>query len=129
MTRPVASRRFAPRLLALEPRDVPAGDVTATLVGAELRLVGKDGLKQRPVFMAIAEECGHGRRGETRHVRAADGTEVVVTREVVERWERDGRIEETTRRKALKELADDLPWVAEQYRLHLRGKLRGRGVS
>jgi len=83
----------------------------------ELRLIGKSGLKQRPVFMAIAETCGHGRRGETRYVRGADGTEVVVTKEVVERRERDGRIEEKTRRKAMKELADDLPWVVEQYRV------------
>lgn len=83
----------------------------------ELRLVGKNGLKQRPVFMAIAETCGHGRRGETRYVRGPDGTEVVVTKEVVERRERDGRVDETTRRKAMKELADDLPWVAEQYHL------------
>jgi type I restriction enzyme M protein len=83
----------------------------------ELRLVGKNGLKQRPVFMAIAETCGHGRRGETRYVRGADGTEVVVTKDVIERRERDGRVDETTRRKAMKELADDLPWVAEQYRM------------
>src|SRR5262249_22271163 len=83
----------------------------------ELRLVGKNGLKQRPVFMAIAESCGHGRRGEARYVRAPDGTELVVTREGIERRERDGRIDEQKRRKAMKELADDLPWVAEQYRL------------
>jgi type I restriction enzyme M protein len=83
----------------------------------ELRFVGKNGLKQRPVFMAIAETCGHGRRGETRYVRGADGAEVVITREVVERRERDGRVDEKTRRKAMKELADDLPWVVEQYRV------------
>jgi type I restriction enzyme M protein len=83
----------------------------------ELRLVGKNGLKQRPVFMAIAENCGHGRRGETRYVRGADGVEVVVTRDIVERRERDGTVDETTRAKAMKEIADDLPWVAEQYRV------------
>lgn len=82
----------------------------------ELRLGGKNARKQRPVFMAIAENCGHGRRGETRYVRNPDGTELVVARDVVERRERDGRIEETTRHKAMKELADDLPWVVEQYR-------------
>src|SRR5439155_22344938 len=41
----------------------------------ELRLVGAEGPKQRPVFMAIGEQCGHGRRGEVRYVRTSDGTE------------------------------------------------------
>jgi len=82
----------------------------------EQRMVGKNGLKQRPVFMAIAEACGHTRRGETLYVRAPDGTDVVVTKDIVERRERNGRAEETNRRKAMKEVADDLPWVVDQYR-------------
>jgi type I restriction enzyme M protein len=82
----------------------------------ELRLVGRNGLKQRPVFMAIAETCGHGRRGEVRWERNPDGTERVETRDVIERRERNGRIEETPRRRAMKEIADDLPWVAREYR-------------
>jgi type I restriction enzyme M protein len=85
----------------------------------ELRLIGKDGIKQRPVFMAIAETCGHGRRGEVRYVRAPDGTELITNREVVERRERNGKPEQETRRRALKEIADDLPWVAAEYRKHV----------
>jgi type I restriction enzyme M protein len=82
----------------------------------ELRLVGKEGLRQGPVFMAIAKACGHGRRGETTWERHADGSEVIVTREVPERRERNGRVDERIRRKATKTVADDLPWVSAEYR-------------
>lgn len=81
----------------------------------ELRLVGKGGLKQRPVFMAIAEHCGHGRRGEVSWVRNPDGTEFVENVDVVERRERDGAVQTATRRKQVKRLADDLPWITAEY--------------
>jgi type I restriction enzyme M protein len=83
---------------------------------SEHQQVSKEGLKQRPVFMAIGEKCGHGRRGETTYVRKLDGTELIEVEHVVERLERDGRIEERTRRKQVKRLADDMPWIAEEYR-------------
>lgn len=90
----------------------------------ELRLVGKQGLKQKPVFMAIAENCGHGRRGEVRYVRAPDGTELVATKDILERRERNGKPEQETRRRALKEVADDLPWVVMEYQKHVGGFAR-----
>jgi hypothetical protein len=40
MVRPHHVRRFAPRLLELESRDVPAGNVTITQLGTELRVIG-----------------------------------------------------------------------------------------
>jgi type I restriction enzyme M protein len=83
---------------------------------SELQLMGTEGPPQRPVFMAIAEQCGHGRRGETRYVRAPDGTEVFRMKEVVERREQGSKIIERRRKRELRELADDLPWIAEQYR-------------
>jgi type I restriction enzyme M protein len=82
----------------------------------ELRLVGKNGLKQRPVFMAIAETCGHGRRGEVTWERTPDGSELVETIDVVERWERDGTVQTVNRRTQAKRLADDLPWIASEYK-------------
>lgn len=81
----------------------------------ELRLIGKGGLKQRPVFMAIAESCGHGRRGEVTYERAPDGSEVLAEQLVVERRERAGQVEEVTRTRQMKVLADDLPWIAREY--------------
>lgn len=87
----------------------------------EHRLAGKEGIKQRPVFMAIAEKCGHGRRGETTYERNPDGTEVVVTKSVLERTERRGKIETVERMKQVKVLADDMPWVAEEYQKHVGG--------
>lgn len=79
-------------------------------------MVGASGPKQRPVFMAIAEECGHGRRGESRYVREPDGSESLYEVEVPDRWERDGKIHERVRVRKGKRIADDLPLIADEYR-------------
>jgi type I restriction enzyme M protein len=89
---------------------------------SELRLLGNEAPKQRPVFMAIAENCGHGRRGETRYVRGPDGEELITVEEVLERWEKDEQVMEGVRRKQTRVLADDLPWVSRQYRAHDDGQ-------
>jgi type I restriction enzyme M protein len=88
----------------------------------ELRMVGPKGPRQGPVFMAIAENCGHGRRGEKRYVRRADGTEDTVEETITERWEKGKRVETKQHRRALRVLADDMPWIASQYRKHVLGK-------
>jgi type I restriction enzyme M protein len=82
----------------------------------ETRMVGADGPKQRPVFMAIAEHCGHGRRGETRYLREPDGSESLFEAELPDRWERDGTIHEQLRLRKAKRIADDLPLIVEDYR-------------
>jgi type I restriction enzyme M protein len=89
---------------------------------SELQLLGGSMPKQRPVFMAIPEQCGHGRRGETRYVRGSDGEEVIESRELLERWERNGRVQERTRWQKVRVLADDFPWVTSQYRKHVAGE-------
>lgn len=81
----------------------------------ETRMVGADGPKQRPVFMAIAEDCGHGRRGEPRYLREPDGSESLFEVEVPDRWERDGKIHERLRTRKGKRIADDLPLIASEY--------------
>lgn len=83
---------------------------------SEQRMVGAEGPKQRPVFMAIAEDCGHGRRGETRYQREPDGSESLFEIDVPDRWERDGTILERVRTRRGKRIADDLPLIAEEYR-------------
>lgn len=83
---------------------------------SELRMVGAEGPKQRPVFMAIAEDCGHGRRGEPRYRREPDGSESMFENEEPDRWERDGTIHERIRARKGKRIADDLPLIAEEYR-------------
>lgn len=89
---------------------------------SELRMVGPDGPVQRPVFMAIAQNCGHGRRGETLYVRNSDGTQCIVQKTVLERWERDGHIESKERQRMLPLVADDMPWITEQYRRYVAGE-------
>jgi type I restriction enzyme M protein len=93
---------------------------------SELSMVGPEGPKQRPVFMAIAENCGHGRRGETRYVRQPDGAESIEERPVVVRWEKGKKIEIRERTRRARVVADDMPWVAEQYRKYAAGKSFGR---
>jgi len=88
----------------------------------EYRLTGSKGPKQQPVFMAIAELCGHGRRGEISYKRSPDGTEVLIDETVIERRERGKTVEESSRVRRTKVLADDLPWIAEEYRRQLGGK-------
>ncbi len=88
---------------------------------AELRMATPAGPKQRPVFMAIADVCGHGRRGEPTYIRTPDGREALQVAELVERWERHGKVVETLRKKQVKTLADDLPWIANQYQRHVAG--------
>lgn len=83
----------------------------------ETRLIGADGLKQRPVFMAIAEDCGHGRRGEERWLRTPDGSAVREDQILPDRWEGDGHIHNDTRiKRNQKVLADDLPIIAREYK-------------
>jgi type I restriction enzyme M protein len=80
------------------------------------------GVSQRPVFMAIAENVGHGRRGEPKYVRNPDGSELLAVKEVIERWENNKQITEKVRRKAARVLADDLPWISNQYLNHVSGR-------
>jgi type I restriction enzyme M protein len=88
----------------------------------ELTMIGTKGPIQRPVFMAIAQDIGHGRRGEPRYRRNPDGTEDLKIVETVERWEQQKEITERIRRKEVRVLADDLPWIAEQYKRFMAGK-------
>ena len=82
----------------------------------ETRMVGAEGPRQRPVFMAIAEECGHGRRGEPRYVKEPDGSESLFEVQVPDRWERDGKVHERVRVRKAKRIADDLPLIADDFR-------------
>jgi hypothetical protein len=85
-------------------------------------MLGGEMPSQKSVFMAIAENCGHGRRGETRFQRGEDGEETFVLHDIVERWEHNGDIKSQVRKQKVRLLADDLPWIATQYRLHVAGK-------
>ena len=88
----------------------------------ELRFAGSDGPEQHPVFMAVAEACGHGRRGETTWARNPDGSERIQQREFIERWEKNGQVQTQSRRREERILADDMPWITEQYLRFSRGQ-------
>jgi type I restriction enzyme M protein len=82
----------------------------------ETRMIGASGPKQRPVFMAVADDCGHGRRGETRYLQEPDGSPSLFGVDVPDRWEQHGRIHEGTRARMGKQVADDLPKIAQAFR-------------
>ncbi|NEZ64674.1 N-6 DNA methylase [Leptolyngbyaceae cyanobacterium CCMR0082] len=82
---------------------------------------GEDGLSQGPVFMAIAEKVGHGRRGEPVVMRGPDGRELLFEGEDRVRWEDEDGIHEESQTRKVTRIADDLPWIAEQYRKHVLG--------
>lgn len=88
----------------------------------ELLLARNDGPKQDAVFMAIAQDIGHGRRGEPRYKRKPDGSEHLAVLETIERWENARGISERIRKRETRVLADDLPWIAQQYRRFASGK-------
>lgn len=89
----------------------------------ETKMTGAHGPKQRAVFMAIAEECGHGRRGEPKYMREPDGSESIFETEVPDRWERDRVVHEDVRIRKDRRIADDLPIIAAEYRrLVLEGR-------
>ncbi len=88
---------------------------------SELKMIGPKGPNQAPVFMAIAEDCGHGRRGETRYVRRPDGTEETVVEILTTRWEKGRTISSRERTRKVRVLADDMPWIAAQYRKYTSG--------
>jgi len=71
------------------------------------------------VFMAVAETVGHDRRGNTLHVRDADGAEAIFTETydvLRRRANRTVPIKETSKRKRVD---DDLPRIAEAYQEYL----------
>src|SRR6266511_850207 len=69
-----------------------------------------------PIFMAIAEQVGHDRRGAMVYRRDPDGFEVYEDEEIELEVRRDGelRIERRTVRR--RQVADDLPVIADAYR-------------
>jgi type I restriction enzyme M protein len=102
---------------------LPQVSVQASCVFLERRGLDDDGT-QGPVFMAIGEKVGHGRRGEDVWERGPDGREIIHEEEERIRWEDPHTHEAKERRekRKVRRIADDLPWIAEQYRRHVAGQ-------
>jgi type I restriction enzyme M protein len=69
-----------------------------------------------PIFMAIAEQVGHDRRGVTVYRRDPDGFEIYEEERVDLEVLRDGERRVETRTVRVREKADDLPEIAKAYR-------------
>jgi len=70
-----------------------------------------------PVFMAVAEKVGFDRRGNTLYKRGPDGEELVEEVEHRERVRVGGKSVLRVLRRKDKTLDDDLPRIAEAYRV------------
>jgi len=54
-------------------------------------------------------------------VRGVDGREIIFEEEDRVRWEDETGIHEERQMRKVTRIADDLPWIAKQYRRHLQG--------
>jgi type I restriction enzyme M protein len=82
----------------------------------EKRAEALGGVKEYPVFMAVADKVGFDRRGNKLFKRTPDGEEIIEPREYVERIRIGGRIVERTLVCNEKVEDNDLPVIAEKYR-------------
>lgn len=69
-----------------------------------------------PIFMAVAEYVGHDRRGNTVFRRDADGFDLTETFSIELEVFRKGQEVTETRQLRRKQVADDLPIIADTYR-------------
>ena len=82
----------------------------------ELRAEDLGQVAKYPVFMAVAENVGFDRRGNTLYVRGPDGEELVEEVEYRERLRVNGQSVVRILRRKEKTLNDDLPRIAGAYR-------------
>nr|WP_235880385.1 N-6 DNA methylase [Polyangium aurulentum] len=94
-------------------REVQADDLGAT--------------RDYSVFMAVAENVGFDRRGNTLFKRSPDGEEILEDVEEVERIRVGGQLVTRTLRRKKKVVDDDLPRIADAYR-DFRSKNREPGT-
>ena len=78
--------------------------------------------KQGPVFMAIAEKVGHGRRDEKVWERDPDGQISIFDDSTRYRREKAGEVIERRVPHKVGRIADDLPWIAAQYLKYVANK-------
>jgi len=71
--------------------------------------------KDYPVFMAVAENVGYDRRGNTQYKRSPQGDELIQEVETKESIRVNGRNIIRTLKRKQKIVEDDLPTIAERY--------------
>jgi type I restriction enzyme M protein len=84
---------------------------------AEIRAEDLGQTVDYPVFMAVAEKVGFDRRGNTLYKRGPDGEELVAEVEHRERGRVGGQSVVRVLRRKEKTIDDDLPRIAEAYRV------------
>ena len=77
------------------------------------------------VFMAAVQRAGVDARGKLLFKRAPDGQELIFEDDVVERVRVGGRVKSRTVRRRRHRVDDELPAVAEQYRVFVKGGRQG----
>jgi type I restriction enzyme M protein len=82
----------------------------------EMRLESMKGAVDYPVFMAVAENVGFDRRGQTRYKQTPDGEVIYEEREEIERFRFGQQIETRVLKRKVPIVNDDLPEIAKAYR-------------
>lgn len=88
---------------------------------------GRDGPKDYPVFMAVAEKTGVDRRGNTLYKRHPDGEIVYQEQEEKEHIRIGGEVRTATLRRIRPVVADDLPEIGKAYQ-QFRSEQKEPGV-
>jgi type I restriction enzyme M protein len=120
--------------LPIEPFKVTAKDYKLTPAQPSLLVLRRrsDDELKRPlhpdyvVFMAIVDKAGVDRRGNLLYQRAADGDEIILETEVIERVRDGGRVEARRVMRRQRPIADQLPTVSEEFR---KFELSGRSEA
>ncbi len=119
--------------LPIEPFKVTVKDYKLTPALPSLLVLRRrsaDDLKQpvHPdywVFMAVVDKAGVDPRGKLLYQRAPNGDEIIFEKDVVERVRRGGEIEARHVRRRERQIADELPAVAEHFRRFEESGRRG----
>ncbi|RRR67074.1 MAG: restriction endonuclease subunit M [Candidatus Viridilinea halotolerans] len=90
----------------------------------EIMAEARGGQVEYPIFMAVAEKVGFDRRGNPLYKRNPDGTDIVTVNTVTERMVRKGKEIVHTFTRPEREVDNDLPIIAREYRAFLEREAR-----
>lgn len=90
----------------------------------EIMAEARGGQLEYPIFMAVAEKVGFDRRGNPLYKRNPDGTDIVTVKTVTERMVRKGKEIVRTFTRPEREVDNDLPIIAREYRAFIEREAR-----
>ena len=90
----------------------------------EIMAEARGGQLEYPIFMAVAEKVGFDRRGNPLYKRHPDGTDIITVKTATERMVRKGKEIVRTFTRPEREVDNDLPIIAQEYRAFIEREAR-----